>query len=248
MLDVKGKSALVTGGSLGIGRSTVEIFTGEGIETTFTFHRHADEAADLVRRTGANSIRADLATEEGCRTVLHILKDTNGYPDILVHNAGIWTHGPMGELSYETWRQTMALNLDAVALLTNGCVPAMAARGGGTIILVSSTAARRGEAFHAHYAASKGALISLARSLAAELGPRGIRTNVVAPGWVDTPMSREELSRPGRRDDIIRTIPLRRIPPPEDIAYPILFLASNWARHVNGAVLDINGGAVLIGG
>jgi 3-oxoacyl-[acyl-carrier protein] reductase len=122
----------------------------------------------------------------------------------------------------------------------------MKRRRSGSIILVSSTAARRGEARHSHYAATKGALISLAKSLAAELGPSGIRTNVVAPGWVDTPMSAEELSDPARKEAILRTIPLRRIPPPEDIAYPILFLASDWARHVNGAVLDVNGGSVLI--
>jgi 3-oxoacyl-[acyl-carrier protein] reductase len=142
----------------------------------------------------------------------------------------------------------MTVNLDAVFALTNAIVPAMKDGGSGSIIFVSSTAARRGEAFHSHYAASKGALIAMAKSLAVELGPAGIRTNVVAPGWVETPMAAGTFADPDRKEAIRKTIPVGRIPPPEDIAYPILFLASDWARHVNGACLDVNGGAVLIGG
>ncbi|HPR63812.1 MAG TPA: SDR family NAD(P)-dependent oxidoreductase [Thermoanaerobaculia bacterium] len=248
MLNVKGKTALITGGSLGIGKATVEIFAREGITPWFTYYRHQESAEALSRDIGAPCIRADLRDRSGWDQVLRALSEADVVPDIVVHNAGIWNDGTMGAMAWETWREMMSLNLDAVGYLTNALVPGMKARGSGVIIFVSSTAARRGEAYHGHYAATKGALISLAKSLAAELGPHGIRTNVVAPGWVDTPMSEGTLRDPERREAITSTIPLRRIPIAEDIAYPILFLVSDWARHINGATLDVNGGAVLIGG
>jgi 3-oxoacyl-[acyl-carrier protein] reductase len=246
MLNVEGKSALVTGGSLGIGRATVRIFAGKGIRTFFTYRTHREEAEELAKETGAVPILADLSSTEGALAAAREFLASAASADILVHNAGIWTYGEMGAMDRLTWRETMSLNLDSVYVLTNAIVPAMKTQGSGAIVLVSSTAARRGEALHSHYAASKGALHSLAKSLATELGPSGIRTNVVAPGWVDTPMSAAELSIPGRREAIAKIIPLRRIPPPDDIAYPILFLVSDWSRHVNGAVLDVNGGSVLI--
>lgn len=248
MLNVAGRKALVTGGSLGIGRATVKIFTEHNIETVFTFNRHGEEANLLASETGAVALRADFSSPEGCSRLVEEVKKTEKMPEFLIHNAGIWTYGAMGNLPYQTWRETMQVNLDAAALLTNALTPAMIKNGFGNIVFVTSTAARRGEAYHSHYAASKGALISFTRSLAVELGPRGIRVNTVAPGWVDTPMSAGELTKPGRREEIERTIPLRRIPPPEEIAYPILFFVSDWARHINGAVLDVNGGAVLLGG
>ena len=115
------------------------------------------------------------------------------------------------------------------------------------IVFVSSTAGQRGEAGHSAYAASKGALISYTKSLASELGPRGIRVNCVAPGWVDTEMSAEPLADPRARRDIEAAIPIGRIASAEDIAGPILFLVSDLARHVQGEVLNVNGGSVLAG-
>ena len=246
MLNVEGKTALVTGGSLGIGRAVVEVFTAHGIKTHFSFNRHQEEAAALERATGAVGIRSDLSNALGWKTLVTEFQARNANLDFLVHNAGIWTYFPIGDSDFAVWRETMMLNLDAVGYLTNALVPMMG--GGGSIVMVGSTAGRRGEAVHAHYAATKAALAGLAKSWAAELGPHGIRANVVAPGWVDTPMSADEFAKPGRKDQIAATIPLRRIPPPEDIAYPILFLVSDWGRHVNGTTLDVNGGAVLIGG
>lgn len=246
MLNVEGKTALVTGGSLGIGKAVVEIFTAHGIRTWFSYNRHRAEAEALEKATGAAGIQADLSNALGWKTLVEEFQAHTGTLDYLVHNAGIWTHFPIGASDFAVWRETMALNLDAVGYLTNALVPMI--NRDGAIVLVGSTAGRRGEAVHAHYAATKAALAGLAKSWAAELGPRGIRTNVVAPGWVDTPMSAEEFAKPGRKEQIAATIPLRRVPPPEDIAYPILFLVSDWGRHVNGTTLDVNGGAVLIGG
>jgi 3-oxoacyl-[acyl-carrier protein] reductase len=246
MLNVEGKTALVTGGSLGIGKAVVEVFTAHRIQTYFSYNRHGGEAEAVARATGAVALQADLGSAAGWKALAEEFQSRSGTLDYLVHNAGIWTYFPVGSSDFAVWKETMALNLDAVGYLTNALVPMM--NRGGAIVMVGSTAGRRGEAVHAHYAATKAALAGLAKSWAAELGPRGIRTNVVAPGWVDTPMSAEELARPGRREQIASTIPLRRIPPPEDVAYPILFLVSDWGRHVNGTTLDVNGGAVLIGG
>jgi 3-oxoacyl-[acyl-carrier protein] reductase len=246
MLNVEGKTALVTGGSLGIGKATVEIFTEHKIRTYFSYNRHQEEAEALERKTGATAIQADLSHPLGWKTLVEEFQSESPRLDYLVHNAGIWTHFPIGTSDFSIWKETMALNLDAVGYITNALVPVM--NRGGAIIMVGSTAGRRGEAEHAHYAATKAAMAGLAKSWAAELGPRGIRANVVAPGWVDTPMSAAEFSKPGRKEEVAATIPLRRVPPPEDIAYPILFLVSDWARHITGTTLDVNGGAVLVGG
>lgn len=246
MLNVEGKTGLVTGGSLGIGKATVEVFTAHKIRTYFSYNRHQEKAEILEKVTGAAAIQADLSHPLGWEILVEKFQAKSRRLDFLVHNAGIWTYFPIGSSDFSIWKETMTLNLDAIGYLTNALVPMMGR--GGAIVMVGSTAGRRGEAVHSHYAATKSALAGLAKSWAAELGPRGIRANVVAPGWVDTPMSAEEFSKPGRKQAIAATIPLQCIPTPEDIAYPILFLVSDWARHITGTTLDINGGAVLIGG
>ena len=247
MGDEGAKRALITGGSLGIGAACVRLFREKGIDTLFTYFRHSDEADAIRRETGAAAVQADLTLREGWDRVVRAVMDRPGGIDILVHNAGIWNDGAMGGLSHDVWRTLMAINLDAVGYITNALVPEMK-RDGGSIVFVSSTAARRGEAYHGHYAASKGALISFARSLAVELGPCGIRSNVVAPGWVDTPMSAGALSRPGRREGIPATIPLGRIATAAASAHPSYFLVPGAARQHNGAGRDVNGGARLVGG
>jgi 3-oxoacyl-[acyl-carrier protein] reductase len=153
----------------------------------------------------------------------------------------------MGDMPAEVWEETMRINLDSVFYVTNAVVPHLKKRGQGWIINVSSTAAIRGEAFHSHYAATKGALNSLTKSWAAELAADGIRVNAVAPGWVDTDMCAEVFSEPEFKENVRQSIPLKRIPPPEDIAGPILFLASDLARHITGAIINVNGGSVLCG-
>jgi 3-oxoacyl-[acyl-carrier protein] reductase len=123
----------------------------------------------------------------------------------------------------------------------------MKGRRSGRIVFVASTAGQRGEALHAHYAATKGAVISLTKSLAPELAPYGILVNCVAPGWVATDMTREALADPRERERVLATIPLGRVATPEEIALPIAFIASDAATFVTGEILNVNGGAVLIG-
>jgi 3-oxoacyl-[acyl-carrier protein] reductase len=168
-----------------------------------------------------------------------------GRLDIFVANAGVWPAEaiPVGSLPLPRWRATMAANLDAIFYSTRAALGVMGA--GGKVVLVSSTAGQRGEAGHADYAATKGAIIALTKSLAIEYAP-DILVNCVAPGWVDTEMSAPAFGG-GEKERIASTIPLRRIPSAEDIAGPILFLCSDLASHVTGEVVNVNGGSVLCG-
>ena len=167
--------------------------------------------------------------------------------DVLVLNAGIWRAGRV-RIERMTDRDLDAhlrSNLYSAFHCVREAVPRM--RRGGVIVNITSTAGRRGEAFHSHYAASKEGMHGMMKSLAVELAPRGIRVVAVAPGWVRTDMTASSLRRDGARR-IASTIPLGRLASPEDIAGPVVFLASDLARHITGAILDVNGGAVLLGG
>jgi len=140
----------------------------------------------------------------------------------------------------------MRVNLDAVYRITRAALPLLRQSEHAVIVNVVSTAAQRGEAHHAHYAASKGAIVSWTKSLAVELAPE-IRVNAVAPGWVETDMVVEELREPKRREEILAGIPRHRVAAPQDVAGAIVFLASDLAAHITGAVLNVNGGSVLCG-
>ncbi|MBN2206664.1 MAG: SDR family oxidoreductase [Candidatus Aminicenantes bacterium] len=252
-LGLTGRKALITGGSRGIGRAAAILFARAGCDVAISFRNRGEAAAavrDEVARLGRECLefQAEISSEPDVRAMIEGCRAAWGRVDILVNNAGIWTYGEMGAMPKAVWDETMRVNLDGVYLATNAVVPLMKARGRGAIIHVSSTAAVRGEAFHSHYAASKAALHALTKSLAVELAAFGIRVNAVAPGWVDTDMCEETFAVPGARAKIEETIPLGRVPPPEDIAGPIVFLASDLARHITGEILNVNGGSVLCGG
>ncbi|MGD2295563.1 MAG: SDR family NAD(P)-dependent oxidoreductase [Candidatus Aminicenantes bacterium] len=250
MIDLNGKKALITGGSRGIGRATAILFARAGGDVAINYLTKKKEAEDVgaeIERLGQESLvfKADVSKKNEVEAVVRsVIKDWEQI-DILVNNAGIWTYGEMGSMTEEVWKKTMKINLDGVFYACNAVIPFMKKKKSGGIINVSSTAAVRGEAFHSHYAASKGAVVSLTKSLAAELAAYDIRVNCVAPGWVDTDMCSEVFSDLGYRRKIQESIPLQRIPPPEEIAGPILFLASELARHITGEVLNVNGGSVL---
>ena len=167
--------------------------------------------------------------------------------DILVNNAGIWEYGEADKMTLREWNKTMQANLTSMFLMTKHVIPIMKKNKFGRIINISSTAGQRGEAFHSHYAASKGAMISFTKSLAAEIGKYNITVNSVAPGWVDTEMCKEVFSDKKYKEKVRLDIPVQRIASAEDIAGPVLFLASDLARHVNGEILNVNGGSVLCG-
>jgi len=252
-IDLSGKKALVTGGSRGIGRATAILLAEAGADVVIHYQKQekaALETKQIVESKGvqALALRAEISSRQEVDHLVNSALDKWGSMDILVNNAGIWTYGEMGNMPEEVWRETMAVNLDGVYLVTNAVVPAMKKQSQGWIVNVASTAAVRGEALHSHYAASKGALVSLTKSLAVELAPFNIRVNCVAPGWVETDMCTEVFSDPVFKEKVRQSIPLKRIPPPEDVAGPILFLVSDLATHITGEILNVNGGAVLCGG
>ena len=250
MIDLTGRTALVTGGSRGIGAATAELLAAAGADVAITCRSRRIEAERVAERIRALGRRAhveqgDLADPEEVARIFGEVAATLGGLDYFIANAGIWpeVETALQHMAMERWQHTMRANLDAVFLSTRAALGLM--QEGGSVVLVSSTAGQRGEAFHADYAATKGALISLTKSLALECAPR-LTVNCVAPGWVDTEMSASAYEDAGRAR-IAASIPLGRIASAADIAGPIVFLCSPLARHITGEVLNVNGGSVLCG-
>lgn len=251
MINIKNKVALVTGGSRGIGASCVELFLKANASVAFTYKSNSKAADDLVKsldgkgRLGAYSM--DMESESDINAKVKQIISDFGRIDILVNNAGVWKYGAADEMSLKDWEETININLTGTFLITKAVIPEMKRNRFGRIINISSTAGQRGEAFHSHYAASKGAIISYTKSLASELAEFNIITNCVAPGWVITDMSADVFSDKQYKESVERGIPVGRIADPVDIAGPVVFLASEMARHINGEILNVNGGSILCG-
>ncbi|NWF50561.1 MAG: 3-oxoacyl-ACP reductase FabG [Ignavibacteriaceae bacterium] len=251
MIDLKGKNVLITGGSRGIGAACVQLFASANANVAFTFNKRSESANKLVRSFQKSikikSYKVDLLSEKQIIDCIEkVIKDFRRI-DVLVNNAGIWKGAGVEKMTLKQWDETIKINLNGTFLFTKYVVPFMKKQRSGKIINITSTAGQRGEAFHSHYAASKGGVISFTKSLASELGNYNINVNSVAPGWVDTDMSADVLSVPSLRKKIVSDIPLKRIATAEDIAGPVLFLASDFARHITGEILNVNGGSVLVG-
>jgi 3-oxoacyl-[acyl-carrier protein] reductase len=251
-LDLRGRVAVVTGGVRGIGRATAEHFARAGVNVVINYLKDetaAERTASALGEFGVcvHAVRADVSVASDAEKIVRETLDVFGRLDILVCNAGIWEGAPVDEMNEELWDKVLAVNLRGTWTVCRQAVPLMKEAGYGRIVVVSSTAGQRGEAFYAGYAASKGGQISFVKSLAVELAPFNINVNAVAPGWVDTEMCSEVLGVESGREAINAGIPLGRPASPEDIALPILFLCSSWARHITGEVLNVNGGAVLCG-
>jgi len=252
VIDLEGRVALVTGGSRGIGRACCLLFARAGARVAVNYRRSeaaAREVADVVRASGGEAVplRADVADPGEAARLVSDAARRWGRLDIVVNNAGVWTDGPIETISDETLEQTMRTNLYGSFHVTRAAIPHLKrSPSGGRLIFISSTAGQRGEAEHGHYAATKGAQISLVKSLAPELAAHRILVNGVAPGWVDTEMSERSFEGEGR-SRIESTIPLNRVATPEEIAGAVVFLASDLATFITGEILNVNGGAVLCG-
>ncbi|HXY40586.1 MAG TPA: 3-oxoacyl-ACP reductase family protein [Vicinamibacteria bacterium] len=249
LLSLDGRKALVTGGSRGIGRAVGLLFARLGARVALGYVRDeaaARQAVSAIEATGgfAVALQADLAVVGEAQRLVSRAEEALSGLDVLVVNHGIWKRAPIDQMTAEQWDETLRVNLTSVREACAEAARRMLPRGRGAIVLVASTAGQRGEPFYAHYAASKGAVIALTRSLASELGSRGIRVNCVAPGWVRTDMSREAIET-AEGDAVRRAIPLGRPGAPEEIAGPIAFLASDLASYLHGLVLPVNGGAVM---
>ncbi len=249
---LKGCVALVTGGSRGIGRATVERLAEQGAHVVVNYMQDEEAALAAVKSAEqfgveALAIRADISSVAETELLVQRTHERFSRLDILVCNAGVWKGAPVEEISENLWDTTLDINLKGTWTVCKATVPFMKQQRFGRIVIVSSTAGQRGEARVSNYAAAKGGQISFAKSLATELAPYGINVNVVAPGWVETEMNEAVFADAEVRKAIEATIPLGRIANADDIARPIVFLCSDWARHVTGEVLNVNGGSVLCG-
>ncbi len=272
LIDLSGRSALVTGGSRGVGAATAILLAEAGASVAITYRDRKSAAEDILgsinsihptphsplptppREEGGGgqkslAIQANVAHPSDCAQIVDQTVAALGSLDIFVANAGIWP--PEGvavkDMDDGQWDRTIGVNLNSVFY---GCRAALRViQPGGRIVIVSSTAGQRGEAYHADYAATKGAIISFVKSLAGEAAKDQITVNAVAPGWIDTEMCAGPFGREegGGRSEIEAGIPLGRVATPEEIAGPIVFLCSGLASHVTGEILNVNGGSVLCG-
>lgn len=250
-IDLRGRRALVTGGSRGVGGAIARMLADAGATVGIAYRDRHEDAAALVReveRSGGSawSHAGDLSDPADVEKLFARAADEFGGLDIFVGNAGIWSPEdvPVARMTDAQWRRTLSINLDAIFYCTRAAARLVSDH--GRIVLIGSTAGQRGEAGHADYAASKGALISMVKGIALELAPRDVTVNCVAPGWIDTEMAAAPY-RDGGRAAIEAAIPLGRVAAPTDVAGPVVFLCSDYARHITGEVLNVNGGSVLCG-
>jgi 3-oxoacyl-[acyl-carrier protein] reductase len=254
MISLAGKAALVTGGSRGIGAATVKLFAQAGADVVFSYNRNKEAAVQVEQEarkhgTRIESLKADLGKMADAKKLVDFTRERLGRLDVLVANAGIWNEKPepIEQLGEREWDEMIRVNLKSVYAVIHFAVPYMIAQHGGRIVAISSTAGQRGESFHTHYGASKGAIISLVKGLAIELARHNILINCVAPGWVDTDMSASVLRDKKLQKSALEAIPLKRAGKAEEIAGPILFAASDLATFITGEVINVNGGSVLCG-
>jgi 3-oxoacyl-[acyl-carrier protein] reductase len=258
-LVLDGIVALISGGSRGIGAETVRLFAEAGARVAFSYEKARERAEALVGDCGGPercvAIQQELSTPADGRALVAAAVQAFGRLDVLAANHGIWeaADAPIAEMTEAQWRRTLGVNLDSVFGLVQAAVQQMERQKrdkdgvAGHIVLISSTAGQRGEANHADYAVTKGALISLTKSLSSELAAKGIRVNCVAPGWVDTEMSAAALEDAELGPKIAAGIPVGRAGHAREIAGPVLFLCTPLAGFISGEVLNVNGGAVLAG-
>lgn len=248
---LSGQTAVVTGASRGIGRATALRLAEAGANVVVNYFHHKADAEKVVKSckefgVGAIAVQADVSKLKDAK---HLIKETIkafGRIDLLVANAGIWEGAPIEEMSEKVWNKVLDANLKGTWTVCHAATSHFKKQNSGNIVIVSSTAGQRGEAGYSNYAASKGGQISFTKALSNELAP-AIRVNAVAPGWVDT-----NLNDPVFHDEefvtrVIAGIPLKRVATADDVALSIIFLASDWSRHITGEVININGGAVLCG-
>lgn len=251
VIDLRGKNAVVTGGSRGVGRATALLLARAGARVGIGYRSRRDDADAVVAELEALGAAAwahpgDLADRAQAEALFARADREFDGLDIFVGNHGVWPvrDAPIAHMSDEQWHGTMGANLHSIFYTCRAAARRL--RDDGRIVLVGSTAGQRGEAHHGDYAASKGAMISLVKGFCVELAPRGITVNCVAPGWIDTEMAAPAYQGDERRR-IEGGIPLGRVASPDDVAGPIVFLCSALARHVTGEILNVNGGAVLVG-
>jgi 3-oxoacyl-[acyl-carrier protein] reductase len=251
-LALTDRVALVTGGSRGIGRAVVALLASCGAHVAINYVRDESAATATVEMARAHGIKAlaiqaNVARVDEAERLIQQTIEHFGKIDFLICNAGIWEGDAVESISEELWDKTLDINLKGTWSVCRAAVPWMKKQQYGRIVIVSSTAGQRGEANVSNYAAAKGGQISFTKSLGPELAGFGINVNCVAPGWVETEMTKDVVDDKARLEAINKSIPVGRMATPEEIAGPIVFLCTSWADHIIGEVLNVNGGSVLCG-
>jgi 3-oxoacyl-[acyl-carrier protein] reductase len=252
-LNLAGRVALVTGGSRGIGKAIAGRLAEAGARVIISYKSDeaaaAEAATSIARLYGAETLalRSDVCEVAGAEHLINTANEKFGRLDIVVCNAGIWEGAAVEEITEELWDRVIDVNLKGTWTVCRAAVPLLKRQRSGRIVIISSTAGQRGEANVSNYAASKGGQIAFTKSLAVELAGYGITVNAVAPGWVETEMTAEAFTDEDFRRSVETSIPLGRVASTDDVALPVLFLCSDWARHITGEVLNVNGGSVLCG-
>lgn len=237
------KTALITGGTGGIGEGLVRAFCSEGYRVAFGYYSRQEEARQLFEQTGAMALQADLRNEGECLRLFDQAVTQLGHVDVLIHCAGLDWQGLISDMSISEWDSLMALNLRSAFLLSREAVQGMRQISGGSILLISSIQASAGASCESAYAASKAALVGLAKSLAREWGPSGIRVNCLAPGVIDAGMMSAFSIQD--KEALRLDTPLQRLGRPEDVAQAALFLSGEKSSFITGQVLGVDGGLVL---
>ena len=240
---LSGRVAIVTGGSRGIGRAIVELLAAASMDVVLTYREDSVAAAEVVAAGQGLRITAeplDVRDAAACTALVEKVVERAGQIDLLVNNAGVIRDNPLTALEDEEFRIVLETNMVGTFNVTRAVAPHMIARRRGKIVNVSSVAGEKGGRGQTNYAASKGAINAFTRSVAVELAPRGITVNAVAPGVIETEMSRDVRERAG--DAVLSRILLRRIGQPADVAYAVWFLASRYADYITGEVLYVDGG------
>jgi 3-oxoacyl-[acyl-carrier protein] reductase len=234
--SLEGKRALVTGGSRGIGRAIVVELARAGAEVAIGYHTGADEAAELAGEVGGRAIQADVSSAEDAARLV----EEAGELDVLVNNAGLTRDGLLARMSDDDWRRVLDTNLSAVFYTCRAVTRPMMRKRGGAIVNVSSIVGIHGNFGQTNYAASKAGIIGFTKSLARELGSRGVRANVVAPGYITSRLT--DAIPEEARGTMLANTPLGRLGDPEDVAGAVRFLCSDEAGFITGEVLLVDGG------
>lgn len=249
-LKLKGKCAIVTGSSRGVGRGIATALAQEGAKVVVNYNRSAEKAEELVesiRKEGgeAYAVKADLGNPDECRKLLEEAEKKYGSADILINNAGVWPTNWVQDIPLDEWNKTIDVNLTSVFLTSQAFVKYNIDKGrGGKILNVTSQAAFHGSTTgHAHYAASKAGVVALTVSMAREMAKYGINVNAIALGMVQTDMTSKALEK--NKEYYMKRIPIGRVAQPSDIANIALFLVSEPAGYITGATIDATGGMLM---